>query len=32
LSSHTSDKVLEKHYIDQKIVSKAQQRFRIFNR
>ncbi|MEW7277865.1 site-specific integrase [Aquimarina sp. 2201CG1-2-11] len=31
LSSHTSDNVLQKHYIDETIVSKAILRFEIFN-
>ena len=31
LSSHASDKVLRKYYIDEKIISKAIQNFQIFN-
>ena len=31
LSSHTTDEVLQKHYVDEKIVSKAVKELNIFN-
>ena len=32
LSSHATDEIIDKHYVDKKVISTAQQKFRIFKR